>query len=451
MKIDTINFEKEEGRPLYLQIFEKIRDDIINGYLKQGDKLPSLRSSTQLYKVSRTTIEACYQRLLLEGYIQSTPQVGYSVSVDRENAQMRKAMLEHTYTQVDTKVRYDLRTSAIDRNSFDYDIWMHYLKEVLRDRESIASYGEHQGEMELRQALHTYSYSMRGVLCNVEQILIGASVQSLLYIICGLVKGIKRVGMEASGFPQGEKVFTDCGFEVVKLPSDEHGICMEALQNEQLSLLYINSASYGKQHKAIPRETRKALLTWAKANNVLIIEDDHNGELRYLHKPTPAMQGYDMGKQVIYIGSFSKLLLPALRMSYMVLPQLLQNTYQQQKQFYNPTASKIEQLALARYIADGHLEKHIRRLRKRYEQKSKLMMEAITTYFPTTLQQLDESGLAIRLYVQGNHKQFVENARCRGIYLQLHKDGYIILSFASLQASQIKNVIQELTVIFTQS
>ena len=144
----------------------------------------------------------------------------------------------------------------------------------------------------------------------------------------------------------------------------------------------VNSASAGYNHQPLNKKKRKELLAWAAERNAMIIEDDHNGELCYHTRMTPAMQGFDTGGHVVYIGSFSKILLPSLRISYMVIPQALQYRYDQRANSYSPTSSKIEQLALARYIADGHLERHVRRLRRHYEHKSIHMRTLLEQWFP---------------------------------------------------------------------
>ena len=139
--------------------------------------------------------------------------------------------------------------------------------------------------------------------------------------------------------------------------------------------------------------TRSVSYTHLDVYKRQIIEDDHNGELRYHTRMTPAMQGFDTGGHVVYIGSFSKILLPSLRISYMVIPQALQHRYDQRANSYSPTSSKIEQLALARYIADGHLERHVRRLRRHYEQKSSHMRTLLEQWFPQADILLEEAAL----------------------------------------------------------
>ena len=315
MKLKTINFERTTGKALYLQIYEKLRADILCGYLVKGDQLPSIRKCEVLMKVSKTSIERAYEKLLEEGYILSIPQKGFFVDVEPENVQLRKAVTEQGTALQDEKIRYDFRSQTMDVSSFDLALWKKYLKEVLDGHYEIATYGEARGELRLRMALQKYAYTVRGVLCTSDQLLIGSSFQSLLYVLCGLLDKPVVIGLEESGFPQAETVFSDYAFPVRRLRREADGICMQELTASDVNLLYVNSASAGYNHQPLNKKKRKELLAWAAERNAMIIEDDHNGELCYHTRMTPAMQGFDTGGHVVYIGSFSKILLPSLRIS----------------------------------------------------------------------------------------------------------------------------------------
>lgn len=452
MKVNAIHFTKKAEGKVYVQVYEAIKNDILSGYMKYGDQLPSIRICAKMLSLSRTTIEAAYQRLLMEGFIVAKAQKGYYVDVDEKNAKLRNDILQIQPYAKESKRYIDLRTQSIDATSFDRSIWMHYLKDVLEDEEFIMSYGDPQGELQLRRALQKYVYAMRGVLARESDIVVGASFQSLLYLICSLYQGIPVVGMEQGGFLQAEQVFEDCGMEVSMLESDAYGMTIEALNNHPIGMLYINSASCGTQKKALRSKRRSAILAWAKEHHVLILEDDHNGELRYSSKMRPAMQGFDMGENVIYIRSFSKLVLPSLRISFMVLNKELSKRYQHLKHHYNASASKIEQLVLANYIRDGHLERQIRRLRKRYEEKSRRMVEAIHTYLPNVHCIVDESALFIQLHFTSvmDVDAYLEQARKANILLQRIAKEDIAISFAAVASEDIDKVIKQLAKVWSE-
>lgn len=444
MKLKTINFERVKGKALYVQIYEKLRSDIVSGYLVKGDQLPSIRKCEVLMKVSKTSIERAYEKLQEEGYIISLPQKGFFVDVEPENIRLRKAVTAQESKLYDEKIRYDFRSQTMDVSSFDLALWKKYLKEVLDGRYEIATYGEAQGEARLRVALQKYAYTVRGVLCTSDQLLIGSSFQSLLYILCGLLDKPLVIGMEESGFQQAETVFTDYAFPIRRLHSEADGICMQELAASDVTLLYVNSASTGRNHQPISKKKRKELLAWAAHNKAMIIEDDHNGELRYHTRMTPAMQGFDTGGHVVYIGSFSKILLPSLRVSYMVLPPALHQRYQQRLNSYSPTSSKIEQLALARYIADGHLERHVRRLRRHYEQKSNHMRELLQHWFPQADILLEEAALQfiVRFSKPLPLDTIISQAREYRMRLQTNTQGELVLSFAAIKMEDMEEAVK---------
>ena len=451
MKLNTITFTLKKGAgSRYTQLYDTICRDILQGKMKKGDQLPSIRNAAKQLNLSRTTIENAYQRLLTEGLIIAQPQRGYFVDADETQSELRKEIMNTSVLTQKEETMIDLRTSSIDVSAFDTTVWLHYIKLVLQNHTWLTSYGDSQGEFLLRKAIQKYSYAMRGVLCKEDQIVIGANFQSLLYLICSLYEGKKVIGMEKSGFRQAEQVFTDCGFTIIYLDSDEEGISITDLKTKELGMLYINSASCGTKKRPLHSKRRKALLDYVNEQNIILLEDDHNGELRYQTKLRPAVQGFDSHGNVIYMRSFSKLLLPSIRMSFMVLNQDMMTRYLKKKRNYHPSASKLEQLTLAHYLMDGHMEKQIRQLRKRYEAKSSLMIKLLETYFPDKLYLLDESNLQVLLYM-GNEKElsfYTETAEKQRILVQGTEQNVIALSFASVAEETLVNAVVSLAKIW---
>ena len=178
------------------------------------------------------------------------------------------------------------------------------------------------------------------------------------------------IAIEEPGFRQAEQVFQDYGFPLRLVGGDQEGISMRELEASKASVLFVSPSNRMKARDAIPMSRRFEILNWAQQRGRLVIEDDYNGELRYSAKPIPALQSLSDGKRVAYLGSFSKLLLPSVRIGYLAMPEELAYPYWEKSAGYNQTASKIEQLALARYIQEGSLERQLRRLRKLYPRKA---------------------------------------------------------------------------------
>lgn len=452
MKLNTITFTlKKDAGSCYIQLYHAICQDILQGKMKKGDQLPSIRNAAKQLNLSRTTIENAYQRLLMEGLIIAQPQRGYFVDADETQSELRKEIMNTNVLTQSEETMIDLRTSSIDASAFDTTVWLHYIKLVLQNHTWLTSYGDSQGEFLLRKAIQKYSYAMRGVLCKEDQIVVGANFQSLLYMICSLYEGKKIIGMEKSGFKQAEQVFTDCGFTIIYLDSDEEGISITDIKSKELGMLYINSASCGTKKRPLHSKRRKALLDYVNEQNIILLEDDHNGELRYQTKLRPAIQGFDADGHVIYMRSFSKLLLPSIRMSFMVLNQKMMTRYYQKKHNYHPSASKLEQLTLAHYLMDGHMEKQIRQLRKRYEVKSSLMIKLLKVYFPDKPYLLDESNLQVLLYLgeKQDISYYTEAAKKQRILVQGTERNAVALSFASVSEDTLIQAVAALAEIWT--
>lgn len=456
MLCDFILINPHSDTPVYQQLYNSIKSNVEQGTIPAGEKLPSIRRLSGDLHVSRTTIETAYQQLCVEGYIESSPQRGYYVLQAAHKISAGEPAVSFPQQKLlpMPKADYDFRSGSIDTRGTDSVLWRKYVREVLTRPQVISSYGDPQGEPELRQALTRYSHSVRGVIASERQIVIGAGTQPLLYLLCGLLgqEGI-RAGIETPGFRQAERVLSDCRVPFIRLPGDSEGVDMEALEQSKINVLFINPSSRLRTGTPIPMARRVRLLNWAEKTGGLIIEDDHNGELRYSARPIPALQGIGGGADVVYIGSFSKLLLPSVRMGYMVLPQRLIERYQARAGDYNQTASKIEQLALARYVREGRLEQHLRRLRKLYAAKSTMLLAELRGNFGDNARlTLQETALCVTVSFKTpcTGAELAEMAASGGVLVmpleEKTKEGFgqVMLSFAGIPAESIAPAVQRL-------
>lgn len=379
MLSDFITINKNDNTSLYIQIYREIKKAIENGNIKGGEKLPSIRKICADLDVSKTTVETAYNALCSEGYIKNIPQKGYYVEdgIVIETADKKSNTNEKNEKRL---YKYDFSGKGIDKNISNIKEWRKYVKDILNKDYLLNTYSENQGEEELRKAIAKYAFSSRGVKTESDSIIIGSGSQTLIYILCGLLGLNKTVAMERNSFPQAEQVFRDFKYKVLYTDSDSKGITVESLERIKPDIVLINP-NHGRNSSAGMPVTRKIeIVKFAKKNNTVIIEDDYNGELRYKSHPTACLQSYG-SKNTVYIGSFSKILLPSVRISYMCLPETLLNKYLRIKDNYNQTTSKTEQLALAEYIKDGKLEKHLRKLRRYYNYKSDIMRKYIKQHF----------------------------------------------------------------------
>lgn len=389
----------------YLRVYQYYKDLILSGQLLPDTKLPSIRKGSQQLQMSRTTMESAYLLLAAEGYIISKPQSGYYVTEIAEKQRKQMEVRASKKKTEEEKIQYDFATSNVDKESFRFELWRRYMKSALRQDERLLSYGEPQGELEFREVLCQYLQKERNVVCTPEQIVIGAGVQSLLHILCPLLNR-KRVLFRNQAFAQGRAIFEDYGFEVLEDSGAEKDI------------YYISPSQMTKGGEILPIQDRMKLIQEASEKQFLIVEDDYNSEFQYFQKPMPSLQGLAGGRGVVYLGTFSKMLLPSIRMSFMVLPQEMLFLYERRKTLYNQTASKAEQIAITQFIRDGHLSSQIRKSRKIHQEKSAQLVRVLKKQLGNMARvRMGESGFSVyvQFNIEGTSQELAEKARKKGI------------------------------------
>lgn len=401
MLYDFIIIDKASSAPLYMQIYASIRRSVENGSLVKNTKLPSVRQLSSGLEVSKTTVSAAYEQLCVEGYIKNKPQSGYYVEAQFENAPKKS---ENTHSSAITHIKrydYDFSGKSIDDKIINIDEWKKYVKEVINTGYMLMSYGEPQGETVLRNALQKYSLGVRSVNTSAENIVVGAGTQLLLYLLCSLVGTNKTVAMAKSSYIQAEFIFKTLGLDIKYFNTDSNGITISSLEKIKPDMVLINPNFIAENGMSMPVSRRLELIKWAKENDCIIIEDDYNGELRYSTHPMPCVQNYDI-ENTVYLGSFSKILLPSVRISYMVLPDKLLKKYRQISPYINQTASKTEQNALAKYLENRRLDAHLRKARRVYLEKSKQITDCVYKYFGSDTQIIfNETSLYISVKIKG--------------------------------------------------
>ncbi len=394
-----------QNRKLYMQIYDYYKNLIESGKLPEGSKLPSIRRCADERNVSKTTVEQGYMCLCDDGYILPKSQSGYYVSKRSNTAKKTEKKNENKESK--NTILYDFASAGVDAESFNMDIWRRYVKSALRQTEKLLFYGEPQGEYELRCEIAKYARETRNCVCTEDNIVIGAGVQTLLNILCPLIKKKKSVCFDDLSYRQGTAIFSDYGFRVT--------------DNREKSNIIYTSPSYSTRWGDIMSvKDRFDLTEYARKTGKLIIEDDYGSEFKYFNRPTPSLQGLDGGESIVYLGTFSKLLLPSIRISFMILPQCLINEYTRKKHLYNQTVSKADQIALCSYIRDGHLNSQIRKSRKLYVQKSKVLADLLIESFGKDIEMLKtNSPLYVRckFHIKTTTKEFCDYAEKQGILL----------------------------------
>ncbi len=349
---------------LYEKIYSFYKQLIETGKLSQGTKLPSIRRCAQIHQVSKTTVEQAYINLCDDGYLLPKSQSGYYVSYKGRQREESRAVKRDE----NTGFASDYASTGVDSTVFDLSLWTKYVKNALKYADRLKDYGIPQGERELREQIANYTSSTRNCVCDETNIVIGAGVQTLLNILCALISDReKSIYFNDAAYKQGTAVFNDRGYKIT-----------ENAQNA--SILYISPSHAGNMGDIISVSRRHSLVEYARKNGKLIIEDDYDSEFRELNRPMPSLQSLD-SENVVYLGTFSKMLLPSLRISYMILPRTLTQRYSEIGRLYNQTVSIPDQIALKSYINDGRLSLQIKKARKLYTLKSKTLTDALTDNF----------------------------------------------------------------------
>ena len=368
----TYELKKSPGVPLYESLYRCIREDILSGQLRAGDKLPSKRALAANLEISKITVEGAYDQLLAEGYIRSQEKVGYFVEAVET---VRRETLPAAPPPQPREEYIDLTANGPAR--FPFSVWSRLQREVMLDLgETLLAPLPNQGLWELRQAIANHLLQFRGMQVSPENILIGAGTDFLYNLLIQLLGRDKRYAVEEPGYGKIRKIYAAGGVECISASMDAQGVLPQALGDAQV--LHISPSHHFPTGIITPVARRQALLNWAnEVPGRWIIEDDYDSEFRFNAHPMATMQSLDAGGKVIYMNTFSKTLAPSIRISYMVLPQVLMEQFQQTLGFYSCTVPSFEQYTLARFLSHGHFEKHLNRMRKFYKARRNRVLEII--------------------------------------------------------------------------
>ena len=382
MKAIIPNLIENSQIPLYIQLYEHIKSAILSKEIAFGEKLPSLRNLSTDLGVSVTTVDLAYSQLMVEGYIYSKPQSGYYVanSLNPLYAMNDVVPSDVFATSFDETPPHDVlqRFSdsslrfKVDTSCFDFNKWKKCINKVLTNcSHMLLSESDSQGESALRYEIAKYLYSFRGVSCSPDQVIISAGTQQTSQHLSRVLQDldIYTVATETPGYAPVTQIFRNNRFSIFEIPVLDDGIEIEKLPVNIPSAVYVNPSNQFPTGSVMPIGRRYDLLAWAEKNDSYIIEDDYDSELRYFGRPILALKSLDHSNRVIYLGSFSSTLFPAIKISYMVLPEKPLEKYVESKDSYSQTCSKTEQLALSLYMAEGKYMSGIKKLRRLYSQK----------------------------------------------------------------------------------
>lgn len=403
----------------YSKLYNDIKEQIITGQLSHGDKIPSVRDASAIYSVSTTTVQNAYFELCADGYIISKEKSGYFVSIFNKENQDKDS------EKSEVKIEYNFCGESADPESFDLSLWQRYIKNALRQKDRLLTYSQAQGEYDLRCAVSKYIREKRNVTASPDRIVIGAGVGVLLNILASLFDKDQTVSFPDKSFEQGIGIFNDAGFEV-------------HTRDKNADIIYVSPSHMTRWGDVMSNKRRLELVEYSFNNNSTVIEDDYENDFMYNVKPTPALFTLGHGN-VIYIGSFSAMLLPGIRISFMVLNDKLTKLYNQNKYKFAQTASKTEQIALCQYIRDGHINSQTRKIRRLYSNKTKDFYSILKKEFANAQISISENTLQIIMSVKFDKDIEVFEKNSISLFVEKYENGLIkiVLSPSGIPSSKL--------------
>jgi GntR family transcriptional regulator/MocR family aminotransferase len=475
---------KHQETTLFQQIYEGLRQAILSNRLRIGVKLPSTRLLAKELKVSRNTVMAVYDQLIAEGYLQGKTGAGTFVAGDldlelletrkvksrpdstasRQVARRGQVFFETSYTFTDepNKPRaFQTGFSAVDE--FPIEIWARITSRRLRTMpRHRLDYCETEGYPPLREEIAKYLTASRGVRCEANQVIIVAGSQQGLDLIARVLLDVgDEAWIEDPNYVGAKGAFLGAGAKLIPVPLDAEGLSVK--KGKQLSkkakLAYLTPSHQFPLGVVMSLSRRLELLEWANQNAAWIVEDDYDSEYRYEGKPLMALQGLDNDHRVIYIGTFSKVLFPSLRLGYLVVPPDLVENFTRTLSFISHHAPMIEQIVLTDFIREGHFGRHIRRMRSIYSERQQVLINAIRENLSDYLKvEKDVAGMHLVAWLNNglNDREVAEKALEYGVYtppLSFYcvqtkvRDG-LLLGYTGISPTEILQGVQRLKKMF---
>ncbi|GGR62482.1 GntR family transcriptional regulator/MocR family aminotransferase [Nocardioides luteus] len=373
-------------------LYRALRDALADGRLKAGDRLPASRALAKDLGISRNTVATVYERLVAEGFLES--RVGAGTYVAESTPQPRNEATSGALrpragwrwtprpTSGDGAVpAYDLRVGIPDAELFPFDTWRRILAAESRLRgHNPGAYPSPAGLPRLREALaHTVAYH-RGVRADPDQIVVTSGTQQALDLVARvLLEPGDVVAVEDPGYASARDLFASHGARVVPVPVDEAGLVVADIP-EQARLVYTTPSHQFPLGVRLSRSRRRELLAFAHTHGAGIVEDDYDSEFRFTERPLEPLHALDDQGRVIYVGTFSKSLLPSLRTGYLVAPGTLVDSLLAAKQLADGFGPVQPQAALARFLEEGLLARHVRKASKTYAARRSLLLETLATW-----------------------------------------------------------------------
>jgi GntR family transcriptional regulator/MocR family aminotransferase len=412
-----VSVTREGPGTLGAQIEDQLRRAIREGALKAGARVPSTRDLARQLDVSRRVVVDAYSQLAAEGYLVlrqgARPRVS-EAAVARE-ADSSGPAASHPFA------RFDLRPRAPDVSSFPRAAWLRSLREAVGEiADADLLYGDPRGVEALRSALAEYLGRVRGVVADPARVVVTSGYSQGQGIVCRVLAatGAKRIAFEDPSHPEQRRVATAAGLEIVPVAVDEGGVRIEELERADADAVVLTPAHQHPTGAVLAGNRRPGLLEWLRERDAIAIEDDYDAEYRYDRAAVGALQGLEPDR-IVYAGSVSKTLAPALRLGWLVVPAHLIDAVTDEKDLADCGTARIEQQAFASFLSRGELDRHLRRMRAQYRRRRDLLVGALEDAIPEATIRGIAAGLHATVELPGEYDEraILKEAHARRIDL----------------------------------
>jgi GntR family transcriptional regulator / MocR family aminotransferase len=475
----AIVLDRASAAPLYRQIYDQWRQGILTGRFRRAERVPSTRELSTALAVSRSTVTQAYDQLIAEGYLESSAGSGTFVCHELPDELLRPnhkqvrnqaeeapavrlsrygAGLNHDFAYPKPLAGFIGFTQwRPDLSLFPIAIWRKLMMRRLRSAtpELFDYSDESAGYGPLRNEIAAYVSRSRAVRCTPEQVIIvNGSAQGIDLCVRLLLEPGDEVAIENPGYHGAHRIFTGYGARLRPARIDDNGIVIrdlgKSLRNS-VRLVYVTPSHQFPTGVAMSLTRRLELIEWSRQHNAVLIEDDYDSEYRFSGPPLPSLQGLATGVAVIYIGTFSKVMFPALRIGYVIAPQSLVAQMRRAKWLADRQTPVPEQAALSDFISEGHLERHIRRMRRIYGERRDALVDSLERHFGDRVQ-IRGDAAGMHLLVRFQDEKMAERAAAAKVQLVSSASSYLtpapagefILGFSSIGERSIREGIRRL-------
>lgn len=460
------------GRLRSKDLAQQIRTAILEGRLRRGSRLPSTRALAESLGVSRTLVTRVYEELLAEGYLEARRGSGTYVAADLPDLRpsVGQAARPPAWTPIwqgeaalhpgPRDVDFTLDRQVVEPMAARS--WARMWRFLARQKPPV-DLGPAEGDPELREAIADYLRRARGLRCGPEDVVVTpGAVRALELVARALVPPQQPVAVEEPGYPAARRVLEDRGAQLVPVPVDDDGLQVDRLREvQEVRLAYVTPSHQYPLGVRMSVSRRIALLEWAARCDAVVVEDDYDSELRFDGPPLPALAGLDGSGRVVYVGTFSKVLAPGLRVGYVVAPRWLRERLVRLRRASGDWATWPVQRALAAFLASGDFDRHVRRVRRRYAERRAALREVLGSLDGLGRLRGMEAGLHAFLELAPglDEAELARRARERGVWVSLLRPYYLgapdrsgwLLAYGGFTADRVRHGSSVLAEVLRQA